>query len=352
MPSATATLDRSKQQISAAMAAKVEHGLEYRFASDLGDEIEAPDELVRGVLTHGAMAVYYGDSNSGKTFLAVSMASALGMGDPWMGRETEPSLVIYLASEGPQSVRLRLQAYQRHFRRVVPNVAIVASPIDLYNSSADAEAVVQLVRELESLTGTKCGLIVGDTLARLSVGANENSGEDMGVVVRHIDQIRHTTGAAFLLIHHTGKNAAQGMRGWSGLRAAVDTEVEITAEDTTGIHTAEITKQRDLPTKGDRIGFRLESVQLATSKWGFPITSCVAVPADAPPKQSPSRRTSEIAGAISEVLTARGSGMRKTELVRHFDGRYDKSAVYRELKRMQEVGKVHDIAGVIGMVKS
>jgi len=279
------------------------------------------------------------------------MAAALGMGDLWMGRETEPGLVIYLASEGPRSVRLRLQAYQRHFRRVVPSLAIVASPIDLYSSSADAEAVVQLVRELESMTGVKCVLIVGDTLARLSVGANENSGEDMGVVVHHIDHIRHTTGAAFLLIHHTGKSAAQGMRGWSGLRAAVDTEIEITADDVSGVHTAEITKQRDLATKGDRIGFRLESVHLATSKWGSPVTSCVAVPADAPPKQSPSRRTSEIAGAINEVLTARGSGMRKAELVKHFEGRYDKSAVYRELKRMQESGKVHDVAGVIGMVK-
>jgi len=67
------TIDRARQHIAAKQAAKADHGLEYRFASDLGDEIEAPDELVRGVLTHGSMTVYFGDSNSGKTFLAVSM---------------------------------------------------------------------------------------------------------------------------------------------------------------------------------------------------------------------------------------------------------------------------------------
>jgi RecA-family ATPase len=326
--------------------------LEYCFAADLGDVVKAPDELVRGIITHGSLAVYYGDSNSGKTFLALSMVSALCIGEQWMGRETEPCLVVYLASEGPQSVRMRLQAYQKHRGRTVPNLAVVASPIDLYASDADALAVVRLVRELETLTGTKCDLIVGDTLARLSAGANENSGEDMGVVLRHIDTIRDATGAAFLLIHHTGKDAARGMRGWSGLRAAVDTEVEITADEMTGIRTAEITKQRDLSTKGDRIGFRLTQVQMGLSKWGAPITSCVVEAADAPAKSKPARRMSEIAGAITETLTTRGSGMRKGDLVKHFAGRHTSSAVYRELKNLIEGGKAHEVAGIVALVKS
>lgn len=81
---------------------------------------------------------------------------------------------------------------------------------------------------LEKQCRQKARLIVGDTLSRLSAGANESAGQDMGLVVRHFDRIRNECSAHFMLIHHSGKNAAAGARGWSGVRAAVDTEIEVT----------------------------------------------------------------------------------------------------------------------------
>ncbi len=77
----------------------------------------------------------------------------------------------------------------------------------------------------------------------------------------------------------------------------------------------------------------------------------MVVGTDAPPKATPGKRPSEIAGAITEYLTSKGSGARKRELVDHFDGRYDSSAVYRELKKMREANKVHEVSGVIGLRK-
>ena len=47
-------------------------------------------------------------------------------------------------------------------------------------------------------------------------------------------------------------------------------------------------------------------------------------------------------GAILEMLRTRGSGIKKRELVAHFAGRYDKSAVYRELKHLVEASQVHE----------
>ena len=257
----------------------------------------------------------------------------------WMGKKTEPGLVIYLAAESPASVRSRLQAYQWHHGVKVPNFAIVQSPIDLFDGDADTDAVIQLVRELETRRGQRARLIVGDTLARLSAGANENAGQDMGLVVRRFDRIRTECQAHFQLVHHSGKAAAAGARGWSGIRAAVDTEIEVT-DGPTG-RCAEITKQRDLSTKGERIGFRLDPVHLGLTKWGAPATSCVVVAADAPVRTT-AKRVSEVGGAILEMLRTRGSGIKKRELVAHFAGRYDKSAVYRELKHLVEASQVHE----------
>jgi putative DNA primase/helicase len=315
------------------------------FADELPDRYEPPDELLQGVLTAGDGSVLYGDSNSGKTFLVIDMAASVARGVDWMGRRTEPGLVVYLAAESPASVRGRLQAYQKHHNCKVPNFAIVQSPIDLFDGDADTNKVITLVKQLERQRGQKVRLIVGDTLARLSAGANENAGQDMGLVVRRFDRIRTDCKAHFLLIHHSGKAAAAGARGWSGIRAAVDTEIEI-SDSPTG-RCVEITKQRDLSTKGERIGFRLDVVTLGQTKWGEPATSCVVVASHAPVKQQGSKRLSECDGAVLEYLVAHKIGIRKTEVVKHFKGRYEKGPIYRAMKALVTAAAVHEAAGMV-----
>jgi hypothetical protein len=134
------------------------------------------------------------------------------------------------------------------------------------------------VRAIEVAKGKPVRLIIGDTLARMSAGANENSGEDMGPVMARFDQVATATGAAMMIIHHNGKDAARGARGWSGIRAHIDTEIEVSEKD--GTRSVSVTKQRELPSKGETIYFKLEVIEMGTTKFGGPATTCVAVPDD------------------------------------------------------------------------
>ena len=68
--------------------------------------------------------------------------------------------------------------------------------------------------------------------------------------------------------------------------------------------------------------------------------------ADAPAKPT-GKRIGEVGGAIVEMLRTRGSGAKKGEVVKHFDGRYVKSAIYRELKKLVEAGQVHECIGIV-----
>ena len=306
------------------------------FADELPSDYNPPDELVQGVLTAGAGSMLYGDSNSGKTFLCIDMACAVARGVPWMGRKTEQGLVVYVAAESPASVRSRLQAYQQHHGCRVPHFAIVQAPLDLFAGDGDTEALIALVRQVEKRRGQKVRLIVGDTLARLSAGANENSGEDMGLVVRRFDRIRNECAAHFLLVHHSGKAAAAGARGWSGIRAAMDTEIEVT--DTLTGRCAEVTKQRDLSTKGERIGFTLECVTIGLTKWHDPATTCVVVPTDAPVKQPKGKRMGPVEGAVLEFLRAKGVGVTKGEVVKHFAEQYHRPSIYRAITALGDSG--------------
>jgi len=308
------------------------------------------DELVEGVVGKAAMAVLYGDSNSGKTFLAIDLCAAIAQGAEWLGRHTERGVVLYLATESPASVKMRLRAYQRHHRVQLDWFYVVASPVSLFNARADMDAVMETVHQVEQETGQPVSLIVGDTLARLSAGANENSGEDMGVVLQNCDRIRDASGATFLLIHHTGKDAAKGMRGWSGMRAHIDTEIEVTADEATGQRCAEITKQRDLDGKGDRYGFTLEGVTVGVNKWGRQRTSCVVLAAEAPAKKGKVLKVGPAQQAVLDKLLAIPAGIKRSELVRVLqDDTRTASSIHNAIRRMGEKGIVLEAAGMVAL---
>ena len=250
--------------------------LKVIFGDQLGSDYEAPDELVEGLMTIGSSVVVYGDSNSGKTFWALSVATAIATGTDCYGRKTDPGLVVYLASEAPASIRSRMQAIKKYHGCNLENLAMVPVPMNFYNGDQDAHDVIELVRAIEKIKGRPVRLIIGDTLARMSAGANENSGEDMGPVMARFDQVATATGAALMIIHHNGKDAAKGARGWSGIRAHIDTEIEVIEKE--GIRMVNVTKQRELPSKGEAIYFKLEVIEMGISKFGGAATTCVAIP--------------------------------------------------------------------------
>lgn len=250
--------------------------LKVVFGDQLGSEYEAPDELVEGLMTIGSLVVVYGDSNSGKTFWALSVATAIATGSNCYGRKTDPGLVVYLATESPASIRSRMQAIKKFYGCNLENLAMVPVPMNFYSGAQDANDVIELVRAIEQIKGKPVRLIICDTLARMSAGANENSGEDMGPVMARFDQVAAATGAAMMIIHHNGKDAARGARGWSGIRAHIDTEIEVGEKN--GVRSANVTKQRELPSKGETIYFKLEVVEMGTTKFGGVATTCVAVP--------------------------------------------------------------------------
>ena len=91
----------------------------------------------------------------------------------------------------------------------------------------DKTAAADLAKGIKAMGGAD--LVIIDTFAHTLIG-NENSGEDVGLAIKHCKGIHTATGAMVLLIHHSGKDASKGARGWSGLRAAADVELCVTRD--------------------------------------------------------------------------------------------------------------------------
>jgi hypothetical protein len=79
-----------------------------------------------------------------------------------------------------------------------------------------------------------------------------------------------------MIVHHTGKDVAKGARGHSSLRAATDTEIEVSVDETE-LRAARVTKQRDLP-GGEEFAFRLDAVGLGVDEDGDAVTTCIVAP--------------------------------------------------------------------------
>lgn len=232
-------------------------------------------QLVRGWLTANGLSILYGPSNCGKTFAATDLSMHIAAGKPWRGNRVTKGHVVYLAAEGGGGITNRIAALKlakpdlcRHDR-----FHLLPCPVDLYGKE-DVLAVSELLPEAD------VALIVVDTLARSIGDGDENSAKDVSVFVQNLDQIRERTGAHVMVIHHSGKDAERGARGSSALRAAVDTEIAVTAE-------RQITapKQRDLA-QAEPLFFDLRGVELGHDTYGDPVTSAIVVEADAPAKKA------------------------------------------------------------------
>jgi len=230
------------------------------------DEPSRP--LIEDTLDEGALSVIYGDSNSGKTFVALDMAHAVATGREWAGKATCRGLVVYVAAEGGRRVTRRIAALRKRYPDERPLFALVRYPIDLRSSDANSKEMLALIRNAEAQCGERCVWIIVDTLSRALAGGDENSPVDMGHIVQAADHIRAETGAHFTYVHHSGKDTARGARGHSLLRAATDTEIEVASG------TIRATKQRDMEC-GAELGFVLVDETLGEDASGQTIKSAV-----------------------------------------------------------------------------
>jgi hypothetical protein len=273
---------------------------QIEWFADLKPSLDNAD-FVERLLTDGALSVVFGESNSGKTFFALDLALHVAAGLAWQGRRVEQGCVLYFALEAAGSIRNRVVAWRQHHapdQRVA--FGLVPGGLDLVTSDAEALGAIATIRQAAEAAGLPVKLVVVDTLSRAMAGGNENAPEDMGKLVKHVDQIRLATGAHVMLVHHAGKDQARGARGHSLLRAAVDTEIEVTGGEDG--HAARVTKQRDL-VGGDRFAFALEEVIIGADRRGADVTTCVVEPVNAPEPQAKRRNLTVDQTRALDLLT-------------------------------------------------
>ena len=257
-----------------------------------------PPWLVKDVLPQADLAMIYGESSSGKSFFALDMAFAIASGSMWRGEHlTAQGNVAWIAAEAAGSMRDRLRAAAQGYGFSLDHLPLyITGETPNLGDVSNVRALASAAQSVEP------ALVVVDTLAAASGGANENSGEDMSAILAACRVLHKATGALVLLIHHSGKDKAKGARGWSGLRAAMQTEIELTYDPARVVRGARVAKQRD-GKDGIQMPFRLASVTVGAFEDGEERESCYVEPVEPrPPDDEPAEKVT--AGAMESAVRA------------------------------------------------
>lgn len=182
-----------------------------------GDQIgRVPDPawLVDGHMQEG-LAVIFGPWAAGKSFVAADLAVALASGKPWWGWDVTQGPVLYLALEGAAGLAARIETAARVRGVGLDGLHLSGDPVNL-GVRSDVADVDTAVRQ----TGAR--LLVVDTWARATAGADENDNGSAGRAIEALDRIRQRRGCTVLVLHHARKGDAADPRGAGSLPAAAD----------------------------------------------------------------------------------------------------------------------------------
>jgi len=271
--------------------------------------------VLKGLIERGSFVMIYGPSGSGKSFFTADIAQHIATGESWRGRKCPQGLVVYVASEAGASILKRFIGWRD--RRACSIARLPLAVLTRGPNLLDDLEVARLCDQLAALQDEAkmpLALTTFDTLSRSIPGGDENSAEDMTMVIRAADILRDRFNSATGYVHHSGKDPDKGARGHSALFAASDLVLRIMD----GVATVD--KVRD-GVAGERFAFTLEPIELGLDADGDPVMTCLLNAADSSSSKPKSRapisgkNQKVLIGPLRELVAEAGQSMPGTSAI-------------------------------------
>jgi RecA-family ATPase len=216
--------------------------------------------LVKNLIGYQEPVMLCADSKTGKTFVCFDLVAALIKGETFADRFdiNAATNVIYSCAEGRSGLSSRFRALD-HKWKLTPEeedrFGIFKQVPDLWDADAP-QSFRKFAAEVKDEFGADFlngGLLIIDTWARATVGADENTAQDTAVILKNIDELIGMLDCTVMLVHHN--NRAGNYRGSTNIQAGFDNMIEIKKSDS-GRHTLSCKISKDAADIPD-IGFEL-----------------------------------------------------------------------------------------------
>lgn len=184
-----------------------------------------PEYVVEGWVEDRALSAVIGPPGAGKSAVVLDMACSISMGIPWQGKPTKRNRVLYIAGEGGTGAAMRVKAWEQEHNLDVGEDLFMITEAVLVGAGADLWGWLA-----DNVVENDIHLVIFDTLARMSLGLEENSSTDMGKAVSRFDRLRKEADTGVLVVHHTARGQTHG-RGSTAILGALDSEVLVMPPD-------------------------------------------------------------------------------------------------------------------------
>ena len=213
---------------------------------DEGDDHRGAVEwLYQDTLPSQGVCILNGQSNAGKTFVALYSAKSLAVGTPFFGLEpAKPGGTLILAGEAYGSMKLRMAALREPDKRLpiaATYVGALAARGAWETLCDDARAKAAQMLEAH---GVPVRLVILDTLSSSGILAKEDDNAEAATVMKAFGELSVAMNALVVVLHHPPKNGV-GERGASAIRNNADYVMTITREGEDPVRDIDITKSRD-----------------------------------------------------------------------------------------------------------
>jgi AAA domain-containing protein len=187
---------------------------------EIADDEVAERWLVEQLWCARSVGVLGGAPKSAKTWLGLDMALSVATGTPCLGKYAVPEpgpVLVYLAEDGLVVVRERIEGMARHRGLDVDQVEIyvITAPVLRLDRDPDRARLWETARQIRPR------LVLLDPLVRLH-GIDENHAGAVAELLTYFRSLQRQLGLSVLLVHHTRKNAGDGVAAGLGLRGSGD----------------------------------------------------------------------------------------------------------------------------------
>jgi AAA domain len=243
----------------------------YTLLRDLKPNLISND-IVRDLLPKHAFGEVHADAGGGKTAIVVDLLLHVAAGLEYRGRRTEQQVVVYVALEGHGGIDNRVIAAAKELGIADAPFALVKSSAS-FRDAATGEKVAAIVKELTEQYGGDCPIVAIDTYtAALGAGGSDCDPATVSAFINTV-QMHLLTKCTVLILHHFGKDQSRGGRGWSGLRASLDFEIEIDRDE--DLRILRVTKSRDGSDQQPACCYRLHGRILGQNNYSEDVTAVV-----------------------------------------------------------------------------